>query len=137
MKLEFKQAACVAGKDYAKGVHELPEEVLKNPYLAKLIKAGMVVEPSAQRKIDPETLEERQKRLFAKLEAAGEKRLEESYEKATESAPAMVEEKAEQAPEEMPQAFSDDEAGEPGPNDEDFSQESKKESSSRKPKKKG
>lgn len=44
MRVNFKQAVHIAGKDYHRGIHEVPEKHLNHPHFAKFAKAGFLTE---------------------------------------------------------------------------------------------
>lgn len=49
MRVLLKQAAHLGGKDHAKGVHDIPDQHLKEGFGMLLLKAGLIVEaPKAQ-----------------------------------------------------------------------------------------
>ena len=67
MLLQFKQAAHVGGKDFGLGVHDVPTEILEDEFLLRLVRAGLVVEPSAAHLLGSQTLAERNQALSDKL----------------------------------------------------------------------
>ena len=44
MLLKFKQACRLGKQQFKLGVHEVDEEAQKDPYFARLVKAGLIVE---------------------------------------------------------------------------------------------
>lgn len=71
MRIHFKQAVHLDGKDYALGTHDVPESVLKNnKYFHKLMEAGLVMDAEGKEIISPESLQERNRKLSEKLQAA-------------------------------------------------------------------
>ena len=66
MRILIKQAVCIGNKDYALGVHEIPESVLKHKFFHQLILAGKAVEADAIQIVSAETLEDRQNKLLNK-----------------------------------------------------------------------
>lgn len=67
MKIQFLQAAHLDGKNYSRGLHEVPEKSLSNRYFHKLVKAGLVYEADAVKIVTPVSLEMRQKELLEKI----------------------------------------------------------------------
>ncbi len=73
MRVRFHQAVHLKGKtpkkgkDYSRGVHEVPEEHLADPHFHRLIKAGLVDDGEAPRGVAPASFQERQQRLADKL----------------------------------------------------------------------
>lgn len=71
MRIHFKQAVHIDGKDYALGTHDVPESLLKNnKYFHKLMEAGLVLDAEAMGIVSHETLADRQKKLAEKLSAS-------------------------------------------------------------------
>lgn len=109
MMILFKSSRCVAGKDYKKGVHDVPKEALKDPYFLKLVELGEVFEaPQAPKKEDTKA---RSESLKKKLEAEAEEEETEAEEAESEDS-----EESEEEPEE----------------DEDFLEEPKKKAKKKK-----
>lgn len=50
MKYQFKQAVKIGSRFYSLGFHMVPPEHLENNFFKKLVKAGLVVEPSVAAK---------------------------------------------------------------------------------------
>lgn len=75
MIYHFKQAAHLAGKDYMKGNHDVPEAAEEDPFFLKLVGAGLIVEPEAVREVSPESPHERSKRLYDRLVNKKEKKV--------------------------------------------------------------
>lgn len=96
MFVQFKQAASFLGKDYSKGIHEVPEGVLKHAFFLKMAEAGLVFEVNPAKAETPESLHERQKKLSEKLA------------KKAEAAIAADEEVKASEPEEMEEPFEMD-----------------------------
>lgn len=97
MIYHFKQAAHLAGKDYVKGNHDVPEIAEEDPFFLKLVGAGLIVEPEAVREVSPESPAERSRRLYDRLvskknEKAGEppKTKEEAFAKQKKDAQAAA-----------------------------------------------
>lgn len=67
MLVRVMQAIHLGGKDYRKGIHEIPSEVLKHASAQHAIKAGYIQDASEQGLIRPESLQDRQLRLAEKL----------------------------------------------------------------------
>jgi hypothetical protein len=73
MRLQFKQAVHLEGKDYGLGHHEVPDHVIKkkHKFIERLVQAGLILEGDAMSKpVSAETLQERQKRLAESLAKA-------------------------------------------------------------------
>lgn len=68
MKMEFKQAVHLDGKDYHKGMHDVPEEVLKGKLAHSMILRGLIVE--AKEVITPVSIMDQQKKLADRLMAS-------------------------------------------------------------------
>ena len=73
MQVEFMRAAkfphaSELGKElfFSKGIHEVPEHVIKHPYFKLLLEDGLVVEPEAAKLSVQESLLERKQKLAAK-----------------------------------------------------------------------
>lgn len=62
MKVQFKQAVCINGRDYKLGVHEIPKELLATKHFHKLILSGYVTEAEPV-KISADTPEQIQKKF--------------------------------------------------------------------------
>lgn len=93
MRMMLKQAVCINDKDYALGIHEIPESVLKHKFFHQLILAGKAVEAEAVSIVTAETLESRQKKLLDKIMGAAHVEKIEAEE--AEAIPAEVETSAE------------------------------------------
>ena len=65
MLMEFKQATHIAGKDYTRGIHDVPESDLKDAHLLNYIKLGLIID--SKELVQAPTEEERQKALAAKV----------------------------------------------------------------------
>jgi hypothetical protein len=70
MRIMLKQAVCINDKDYALGIHEIPESVLKHKFFHQLILSGKAVEAEAVHIVTAETLEAKQKKLLDKIMGA-------------------------------------------------------------------
>lgn len=89
----FKQAVNFCGKDYHRGVHEVPEAVEYDPHFLKFVGAGLIEEAQEDKVISPASIVDRNKRLHeellkraaAKKAAAAKPAEEEAEEKADES----------------------------------------------------
>lgn len=46
MLLKIKQAVCLNGKPFSKGINEVDDETMAHPFFKKMFDAGLVVEPS-------------------------------------------------------------------------------------------
>lgn len=64
---QFKQAVCVLKKDYSRGVHEVPEAAETNPVFLKYVQLGLIVEADVSKVITQASLQDRAKKLHAKL----------------------------------------------------------------------
>lgn len=77
MRVKFKQAVYLCGREYSVGTHEVPGEVLKHKFFHRLIKAGMVEDGEATPVAQPTSIVDRQKKLAERLgvvpKASGEK----------------------------------------------------------------
>jgi len=71
MLVKFKQAVHIKKKDYSRGVHEVPVDVLADAYFHRLIQAGLVED--ADKIVAPISAEERQKQLAEKISALTKK----------------------------------------------------------------
>jgi hypothetical protein len=101
MRLQFKQSVCFHGKDYHKGIHEVPEAVMKEKFFHKMLLAGLIAEPH----VSPEVSAQKMKELADKLLAS----------KAEAYAPPVDQEVLPEAAPEAAQAeqSQDDEVSEP------------------------
>lgn len=67
MRVKFKQAVHLGGRDYLLGTHEVPDQLLKHPYFQKLMKAGLVEDAEPLKKAHAESPEHRQKKISEKI----------------------------------------------------------------------
>lgn len=69
MRVLFKQAVNLGGKDYGRGPHLISEEVSKNVFYQRMLKAGLVVEDGKEvdKVIPYETPNQRNERLMNAL----------------------------------------------------------------------
>lgn len=72
MKMKFTHALHIDGHTFSisgvtKGVHDVPERVLKHPHFAKYVKIGWIVDPAQSVEVSAETLDQRQARLAQKI----------------------------------------------------------------------
>lgn len=74
MKVQFKQAAHIEGRDYLLGIHAVPEKVLANKFFQRLAHAGLIVEVDEAKVAPTESADERQKRFVEKIMKASEKK---------------------------------------------------------------
>lgn len=74
MKVQFKQAAHIEGRDYQLGIHAVPEKVLANKFFQRLAHAGLIVEVDEAKVAPTETVDERQKRFVQKIMSVSEKK---------------------------------------------------------------
>lgn len=70
MRVQFKQAVHLDGKDYPRGIHEVPEKALQSKFFHKLIKAGLVLDAEAAQVVAPVSEHQRQLKLAEKLAKA-------------------------------------------------------------------
>lgn len=66
MKVKFKQAVHLDGKNYSRGVHDVPEKSFEHAYFHKLLKAGLVSDPESP-PVEVLTEKQRQDRLSEKV----------------------------------------------------------------------
>jgi len=127
MMLLFKSAHCVGGKDYKKGVHEVPKEALKDPYLLKLVKMGLVFEaPEVKKNEAPKV----SKKLLAALES-------EAVEEKVEALPVVIIGDVSDDYEESEEDEADEDTEEEAESEEDFLEEPKKKAKKKAKKKSG
>lgn len=98
----FKQAASFGeGLSYSKGVHRVPEKVLRHPYFQKLVDAGHVVDASkgaaggADQPVKPV---DAQKRAVEASQAEAKRKLAEMKKQDEEAAAAKDESEDDEAP---------------------------------------
>lgn len=97
MRVKFNQAVHLTGpdgkkgKDYSRGIHEVPAEHLQHPFFHKLIKAGMAVDAEAMPIVSNLTIQERQKMLAERLAPKSTAIVQAEPEAAEESVPAESE----------------------------------------------
>lgn len=71
MNFVFKQAVCLDGKDYLRGVHRLSGEVLKNKTFLKFCELGLIHQEGPKAEVFIfQTLAEKNKMLADKMEAS-------------------------------------------------------------------
>lgn len=68
MKIHFKQAVHLEGKDYSRGSHPVPDKALKSKHFAKLLRLGWVSDPETV-PVEVVTDQQRKERLAAKVSA--------------------------------------------------------------------
>lgn len=66
MRIKFKQAVHIKGKDYSRGVHDVAQDVLASAHFQKLVQANWVEDVDAK-SVEPISLHERQQRLAEKI----------------------------------------------------------------------
>ena len=73
MRYQFKQAVHIAnkdgknGKDYARGLHEVPEDHEYSPMFIKFVGLGLIVEPEQSVLIAAETPKQRAEKLHNRI----------------------------------------------------------------------
>jgi hypothetical protein len=68
MSYLFKQAICLKGVDYHRGVHKLPGDVLEDPVFKKFLRTGLIVDQSSKEPlISFDSLADKNKKLAEKL----------------------------------------------------------------------
>lgn len=67
MRVLFKQAVHLCGRDYALGSHDVSDAVMKSPFFQRLVNAGMVLDAEEAKVISSVPLQDRQKELSEKL----------------------------------------------------------------------
>lgn len=67
MQYFLKQAGHFGGKDYQRGVNDLPEKAENDPFFLKCVGAGLITEVDAPKIVSTETLQDRQKKLLNRL----------------------------------------------------------------------
>jgi len=71
MEILFKQAVCLNGVDYSKGVHDIPKEALATKYFQAMVKAGLAV--PHDKTINAQSEAEKQKKMSEDLFAVTQK----------------------------------------------------------------
>jgi hypothetical protein len=67
MQYFLKQAVHLGGKDYQRGINELPEKAENDPFFLKCINSGLVTEVEPAKVVAMESFQDRQKKLADKL----------------------------------------------------------------------
>lgn len=67
MLYQFNQQVAFFGKTYARGIHEVPEDVENHPYFMKLVESGLVVETDKEEEPQLVSHQERMEKLRARL----------------------------------------------------------------------
>lgn len=106
MFYELRQSLCLVGKDYPRGTHQLPKEVLVDKFFLKCVKAGLIIEGEKPKapvtepddKAKGEALLAKIKEEQAKKEAEKPLPIEESVKASEKSEVASVESKPDAKP---------------------------------------
>lgn len=67
MKYVIKRACHLAGKDYYRGTHELPEEAENDPQFLKMVGSGLIEEAEEAKVISAATLGEKARKMLDKV----------------------------------------------------------------------
>lgn len=111
MRVKFKQAVHIGGKDYPRGVHEVSEAHLKDKYFHKLIQANLVEDAEATKVVSADSLQDRQRKLAERILPAA-KAANVSPLILQETAPRVLQETVTMAVEELLEATEEGEAAE-------------------------